>query len=291
MHEALYGVDGFYSSGRGQPGRRGDFITSPEVGPLFGAVIARALDMWWHELSSPRQFDVIEVGAGTGSLRRSVLRAGPECLAALRYSVVEIGPYAPTDALRELPSVPITGVILCNELLDNLPIDLAIDDAVIEASVDTAAGPASWPEVGLRPAQQAAHDFVTDSLEHLDGGRLVAIDYCGTNFAERPWSEWLRTYRGHERGSHPLDGPGTKDITCEVDVSQLPAPSSNLSQAEFLRRHGIDELVEQGRRVWHERAHLGDLEALKARSRITEAEALCDPSGLGSFRVLEWLVS
>ena len=44
---------GFYASGRAA-GRRGDFITSPEVGPLFGAVVARALDAWWAELGSPR---------------------------------------------------------------------------------------------------------------------------------------------------------------------------------------------------------------------------------------------
>ena len=49
MDLALYGEHGFYNSG-GVAGRRGDFITSPEVGPLFGAVLARALDVWWREL-------------------------------------------------------------------------------------------------------------------------------------------------------------------------------------------------------------------------------------------------
>ena len=60
------------------------------------------------------------------------------------------------------------------------------------------------------------------------------------------------------------------------------------SQADFLRAHGLDDLVAEGRRVWAERAHLGDLEALQARSRVSEAEALTDPTGLGAFRVLEW---
>jgi hypothetical protein len=46
--------------------------------------------------------------------------------------------------------------------------------------------------------------------------------------------------------------------------------------------------VDEGRRTWKERAHLGDLRAIAARSRITEAEALVDPGGLGAFRVLEW---
>ena len=43
-------------------------------------------------------------------------------------------------------------------------------------------------------------------------------------------------------------------------------------------------------RVWHERAHLGDLAALEGRSRAGERDALCDPSGMGSFRVVEWTV-
>ena len=60
-------------------------------------------------------------------------------------------------------------------------------------------------------------------------------------------------------------------------------------QAEWLRAHGIDDLVTEGRRVWQERAGIGDLAAVKARSRINEAEALLDEDGLGAFRVLEWI--
>ena len=61
----------------GRAGRRGDFITSPEVGPLFGAVVARALDAWWAEAGEPDVFTVVEAGAGPGTLARSVLAAAP----------------------------------------------------------------------------------------------------------------------------------------------------------------------------------------------------------------------
>jgi hypothetical protein len=47
--------------------------------------------------------------------------------------------------------------------------------------------------------------------------------------------------------------------------------------------------VEEGRRISAERAHLGDLTALKARSRMREGDALTDPAGLGGFTVAEWL--
>ena len=108
--------------------------------------------------------------------------------------------------------------------------------------------------------------------------------------AARPWTEWLRTYRGHDRGGHPMDHLGEQDITAEVAVDQLPAPDEDTAQADWLRRGGSTALVEEGRRVWQERAHLGDLEAIRARSRVNEAEALTDPAGMGSFRVLEWSV-
>ena len=55
-----------------------------------------------------------------------------------------------------------------------------------------------------------------------------------------------------------------------------------------LAHWGIEALVEEGRRTWSERAGVGDLAALRARSRAVEAEALTDPTGLGAFRVLEW---
>ena len=116
------------------------------------------------------------------------------------------------------------------------------------------------------------------------------IDYTSTTaeMAVRPINEWLRTYRSHERGVSPIDDPGGQDITVEVAVDQLPNPTRISDQSAFLLAHGIEDLVSQGKQAWSERAAIGDLEALRSRSRITEAEALCDPSGLGGFTTLEW---
>ena len=60
------------------------------------------------------------------------------------------------------------------------------------------------------------------------------------------------------------------------------------SQAQFLQRFGIDELVEEGRLAWAAGAARADLAAMTMRSRAGEAEALLDPAGLGGFTVLEW---
>jgi SAM-dependent MidA family methyltransferase len=122
---------------------------------------------------------------------------------------------------------------------------------------------------------------------------VVAVDYATTtaDLAARPPAEWLRTYRAHARGGGPLDALGAQDITCEVAVDQLALlrpPTRDTAQADWLRAWGIDELVAAARDEWTARAHVADLAALAARSRITEADALLDPAGLGAFRVLEW---
>src|SRR5262245_32075045 len=89
---ALYGRSGFYCrAGGGRAGRRGGaFLTSPEVGPLFGAVLARYLDAQWDLLDRVAPFTVVDAGAGPGTLARTVLAARPRCAPALRYIAVEI---------------------------------------------------------------------------------------------------------------------------------------------------------------------------------------------------------
>jgi SAM-dependent MidA family methyltransferase len=345
---ALYHPEhGFYSTGGGA-GRSGDFLTSPEVGPLFGAVLANALDEWWRDLGEPDPYVVVEAGAGAGTLARHVLDANPACIAALRYVLVErserlrdaqharlpmeparqvLGPAVVTDpdegphpqpgvgplvtSLTELPQRSFTGAVIANELLDNLPFDLVekeslgwaevrVDDELRETLVPAATDLALHAErlapdapVGARiPLQRAAAAWLREALGVLEHGRIAVVDYAGTtpDMARRPWTEWVRTYRGHGPGGHPLEHLGAQDITCEVAVDQLPAPDATTSQTDFLRAHGLDGLVDDARRAWQERAHIGDLDALKHRSRVGEATALTDPTGLGAFRVLEWEV-
>jgi SAM-dependent MidA family methyltransferase len=122
-------------------------------------------------------------------------------------------------------------------------------------------------------------------------GTVLVIDYCTPTTAElaaRPWRDWLRTYRGHDRGGHYLEAPGSQDVTTEVAIDQLPEPDTVRSQAQWLQLHGIDELVAEGKASWQQHAARPDLAAMKMRSRVSEAEALLDPTGLGGFTVLEW---
>ncbi len=349
LDTALYGHNGFFTRGAGA-GRRGHFLTSPEVGALFANLVARALDSWWTSLGRPDPFLVAEVGAGTGTLAAGIRRAGPACAKALRYVLVErtaalrerhgqhlsleppstllrAGPDVDPEAdplvgtgprfasLAQLPGQPFVGVVLANELLDNMALVLLQRSRTgwLEVRVGEKGGdlvevlvPAAPPLAaeadrlvlharpgGRIPLQHRARSWLGQALARVERGLVVVIDYTATTplLATRPWEEWLRTYRAHHRGEHPLSRSGAQDVTCEVAVDQLALvrrPSTDRSQAEFLAAHGLEELVESARATWWERASSGDLEALRARSLVGEAEALTDPAGLGAFRVLEW---
>jgi SAM-dependent MidA family methyltransferase len=148
---------------------------------------------------------------------------------------------------------------------------------------------------GRIPLQREAHDWLRQARGLLDAGRVVVIDYADTTaaLARSPWTTWLRTFRQHAPGLVPLERPGSQDITAVVAIDQLAsvqAPTTTSTQAAWLSAHGLDELADQARTAWYERAAVGDLEAVRARSRVDEARALTDPDGLGSFQVLEWEV-
>lgn len=338
VERALYDPGtGFYETG-GAAGRRGDFVTSPEVGPLFGAVLARALDGWWADLGRPDPFVVHEHGAGPGTLARTFLVASPACAPALRWVLVERSAAQRARHPDHLPHVgaPGTGswgtagggplvasapsapaeaphVVVANELLDNLPFDLvertdegwaevrltAAGEEVLaplppeRASARPAAALPATATVGARaPLQGSARAWVEARLAALaPGGRLVVLDYGVPTTAEltaRPWTEWVRTYRGHERGTGPWEAPGSQDVTVEVAFDQLPPPHRLARQADVLQEWGLRELVEEGRAAWHARTGPADLAALRARSRVTEADVLLDRAGLGAFWLAEW---
>ncbi len=299
VERALYGPDGFYENG-GRAGRRGaSFLTSVEVGPLFGAVIAGALDTWWHAAGAPDEWLVADAGAGPGTLARTIRAAAPDCDRALRLVNVERSAAqralhdSADESSTDLP--PEADVIIANELLDNIPfgIEEETDDgwAIVHVAVDGS----TTPDTGRprRPTVTAAHEWIDDARSRLrPGGRLVCLDYADTTAAlmQRPWTEWVRAFAGHEQLAEPFADPGSRDITVVVPHDQLPAPTTAATQAEWLRAHSIDTLVEQGRRHWDDHAAAPDLHAMRMRSRINEATALLDSEGLGAFWVGEWRV-
>ena len=328
MELALYHPElGFYADGGA--GRRRDFITSPEVGPLFGAVVARAVDAWWDELGRPDSFTFVDAGAGPGSLARTVGRSELRCRDALNYVAVEVSAVQRERhpdgvvSMHTMPESVGAGVIFANELLDNLPFDIEAwdhrtqqwsevrvgfdGDHLVEVCIPTgepffgdAQSAGRYPDHPVRtPVHRHARAWWRDAVASLDNGWVVAIDY-GRPLV--PWPEedgWLRTYSDHGRAGSALEEPGTKDITTDVYWQQIttdagrPVQSSHWfeTQADWLRGHGIGELVEVGRDHWQSHAAAPDLKAIEMRSRASEAEALLDPMGLGAFDVFTYRVA
>ena len=316
MGLALYGTGGFYQDG-GKAGRRGDFITSPEVGPLFAAVVARYLDNCWNELGCPESFDVVEAGAGPGTLARGIFDAQPKCLSAMKYVAIEISESQRAmhpdfvESVESFPDRSIQGVVLANELLDNLPFKLYVyDGAWKEAFVALGDGgkfvevlrhveevPEVLPKSALlgsrAPIQIAASQWMFDVTQNLSRGKVLVFDYCSESTREiavSPWREWLRTYKDHERGVHYLLDPGSQDITSEVMVDQLLNAVPGLtviSQSDWLQKWGINQLVSEGSKYWEQHKSSPNIYALKMRSRAKELQALTSQDGLGAFSVLE----
>ncbi len=314
MERCLYGPDGFYST-HGIAGRgRGDFITSPEVGPLFGAVIANVLDAWWDEAGRPEPWTVYDIGCGPNTLLKAVRRARPAEERPWRLIGVDrVDPIAAASAASDPtasdaavgvariaePPDDLSGcVVVANELLDNLPfriIDRSVDGEDRELHVDRGCEhlrPADSildiPAGTRAPLLEQALLWCRSVIDR-NPAHVLLFDYGAATTAElAERGGWLRTYRGHRRGEDPLVEPGRWDITTDVAVDQLPAGAAVTTQTEFLRRWGIDELVEQGRRYWEAHAASPDLTAIAMRSRIGEAEALTDPTGLGSWLVVHY---
>jgi len=170
MELALYAPDGGYYRGPAvRPGRDGDFITAPELHPIFGATLATAIEEIWQRLGEPAPFVVRELGAGTGALALAVLdglrAAGSPLLESIVYEPVEVDDrrldeFAARfdeaghgDRHRTPTGEPIIGVIIGNEVVDALPVhrvrrrgralreiavDVDTDGRLVEVELDVA---------------------------------------------------------------------------------------------------------------------------------------------------------
>jgi len=323
MEIALYDPDaGYFATGVLRSDRDGDFLTSPEVSSLFGESIAHFVTAEHDRIGGP--FSVVEAGAGSGSLLRPLLDTLEfplthvqvvERSAAARASVARTVPEA--ELLEGFPR-SVRGVIVANELLDNVPAAIVQKSGsewrekvvIVEgdglawglrgASPELVAwanehsGPV--PDGGLVEVQLAAGRWVVEALQRLTAGALLLFDYgdVAEHLESRRADGTVRTYQGHHLGPEPLAVPGSTDVTLDVNFSGLIGVIEGLGiEVEILRQ---DDFLER----WGLRARLAELreaeltaardnrvmERLILRSRITEGETLLHPRGLGDFRVL-----
>ncbi len=237
METALYHPQhGFYE--QAAVGEEAHFVTSPHVSPLFAELLAGQLEECWKLLGGPDPFDVVEAGAGHGTLALQLL----DCLsgrisAAIRYTAVERSAAGRTAmaaaGLRVASGIGelepgLVGCVVANELLDNLPfhrlrgtdhgpVELLV--GVRDGRLELIEGPVSSDGLlafahALAPGREAvaspaAKAFVAETAAILRPGYMWLIDYGSDDRSIEPS---VHGYRRHRLEEDVLAEPGASDI-------------------------------------------------------------------------------
>ncbi len=246
---------GYYMSGTARFGREGDFITAPEISPLFGFCIAEKLIPVLTTLSNPV---ILEVGAGTGKLARDILAHLEKSKISLsEYWILELSPDAKARQTKTLapylskikfldriPDNTFEGVILGNEVLDALPFScyevrggqifergVGLEDHTLcfitrlsAISPPEGLDLARCPEGYLFEICHRLSPFLQALTHPLSAGALLMIDYGHQAHERYHPSRSLGTFQCHYRHhahDNPFFYPGLQDITAHVDFTAV----------------------------------------------------------------------
>jgi SAM-dependent MidA family methyltransferase len=263
-------------------GAGSDFVTAPEMTPLFGYALAQQVA---QALQATGTFEIWEFGAGTGALALQLLSA----LKAMgqrvdRYTIVDL-----SDSLKErqrhtlrehldvahwaatLPEA-MQGVVVGNEVLDAMPVQLLarVGQQWQERGVCEQDSAWVWADrpTALRPPLEVdgEHDYLTEIhpqaeafvrtlADRLQQGAIFFLDY---GFPEAEYYHPQRhmgtvmCHRAHVADSNPLEAVGLKDITAHVNFTGVAVAAQEAglevlgytSQAHFLINCGLVELMQ-----------------------------------------------
>ena len=314
MERALYEPDlGYYATTHDRPTMTGDFLTAPELHPIFGWAIANQIDEMWRRLGEPSDFVLREYGAGRGTLGRTVgeglARTGSPLAKQLRYDPIDID----AGELVATPDSPFTGVVLANEFLDALPIHRLIGDhgrlrelyvTWREGRFEEVVGDLSDPRLQdwfdddqtvLADGQRAEAclrigEWLTSVASELSRGYVLIVDY-GLPRRELLSPEratgTVRAFRGQHVSSDVLSGIGRQDITAHVDLDALERDARSAgfdvlgrtTQAEFLMGSGLDGIYQAARDE-------ADQEWAAATMLRACVRRLLDPRQMGGYAVV-----
>jgi len=312
MELALYEPGlGYYAAGARKLGGGGDFVTAPELSPLFGRTLAQQV----RELLRPGDA-VLEFGAGSGALARTVLHdlSVPYFILETSSELKERQKEALGDGVQWIDRLPerFRGVMLANEVVDAMPVHaLAWTRAgVMERGVCANEGQLVWsdrpangtvlnaakelkveiPPSGRYESELAmfARAWMRSLGRFLERGAILVIDY---GFPAREYFHPQRSmgtlachYRHHVHGD-PFYLPGLQDITAHVDFSALARAAGDAglevlgyaNQAQFLVNCGITDLL----------AEENPADTKRYLPAASAAQKLLHPSEMGElFKVL-----
>ncbi|MFZ9181945.1 MAG: class I SAM-dependent methyltransferase [Hylemonella sp.] len=286
MHLALYTPGlGYYANDLRKlglmPGSGSDFVTAPELSPLFGRALMPQIR---QALDNSQTQEVWEFGAGSGALAAQLLQGLGDRLR--HYNIVDLSGAlrsrqqatlaAYGQQVRWLSELPeqMQGVVLGNEVLDAMPVKLLTRHHGRWHERGVALGDAGafiWQDrlTDLRPPlePEGEHPYLTEIHPQAEafmrtlGDRLTAgaaffLDY---GFAEREYYHpqrhmgTLMCHRAHMADTDPLSDVGLKDITAHVNFTGIAVAAQEAglevlgycSQGRFLLNCGLASLMEQ----------------------------------------------
>jgi SAM-dependent MidA family methyltransferase len=295
MERALYTPGlGYYANALPKfgtmPAGGSDFVTAPEMSPLFGRALAVQVG---EALRATGTDELWEFGAGTGALALQLLDALGD--AVRRYTIVDLSGSlrarqqlalsAHAGKLHWVDRLPerMTGVLVGNEVLDAMPVQLLQRRAGAwhERGVAWDGAAFTWQDrpTALRPpvAIDGPHDYLTEIhpqaqafvrtlADHIVRGAAFFIDY---GFPEAEYyhpqrsAGTLMCHQAHRADADPLADVGSKDITAHVDFTGIAVAAQDAgwdvlgytSQARFLINCGIVPMMEAAPLATRSNAH------------------------------------
>jgi SAM-dependent MidA family methyltransferase len=277
MEQVLYGPSGYYSSGVAKSGKSGDYFTAPDVGPVFGMLIAEIFKNWGGRLKQ-NPLTVVEVGAGEGRLAKDILSTHPFSYHAIERSTSR------REVLKNIPGIkvfsdlmaiqPTEGILFGNELIDAFPVHRVrvkngkLEEAFVEdkklrwAPPSTPRLQAYFDRLGITLPDEyetevnlAMADWVGEAARVLKKGLLLFIDYgrpAEDYYAPERTKGTLRAFSKHKVGSDFMNSDGV-DLTADVDFTSLAldaraagfTPLAFMEMGTFLMI-GVEKMVEAG---------------------------------------------
>jgi len=262
MDLALYAPGlGYYAAGAAKLGAAGDFVTAPELTPLFAAALATQVAAI---LAATGRREIVELGGGSGRLAADLLTA----LAArdalpTRYAILEVSPdlaqrqrevlarcaAAPRGCVEWIAALPeaIDGVVIANEVLDAVPVHVVArrDGKWLERGVtwNAACGALAWDERPAAPQlaalaaarfppdgdytseiNPAAEALVENVGRRLAAGAALFVDYgfpAAEYYHPQRSEGTLMCHYRHRAHDDPFSWPGLTDITAHVDFTAM----------------------------------------------------------------------
>lgn len=262
MQLVLYAPSlGYYVAGArkfGDSAAGGDFVTAPEISPLFAQALAAQLAQLFEQV--PRR--IVEFGAGSGVLAADLIAAlSSRGVALERYSIVEVSSDLAERQRQRLQSCAVEwltappthfeGVMLANEVLDVMPVRLFVqrrgvtfergvvitneglafeerraDDDLASAVAAIEVEHGRLPDGYASEVNLIAASWMRSSADWLARGALLVIDYGFPQreyyHAQRLMGTMMCHFR-HRAHGDPLWMPGLNDVTAHVDFSAMAA--------------------------------------------------------------------